>query len=736
MNFRRWSAPLLALTLLASAIVAPTSSAQDARPSPFGSKVQAAQVRRQPLGSSYVPGQLIVRLRDGSALAARSASNTQALAARFGRLKVSATQQVAPRTFQLQVAANADVEALAREIAADADVAYAQPNYRFHALRSVNDPLSTFQYALNKIDAAGAWNVTTGSNAVTIAVVDTGVLPNHPDFTGRVLPGFDFINNDADATDDEGHGTHTAGIAAAAGDNGEGIAGMCWQCRILPVKVLDDEGAGSSLGVALGIRWAADNGARVINLSLGGDEDSPFVREAVRYAVSKNALVIAAAGNSADLGNPVEYPAAYDEVIAVGATDENDQRAFFSQVQGYVDVSAPGWNIPSTFEPSIAPYLAFSGTSEAAPHVAGLAGLLLSVNPSLDVNALRSIITGTTDDLGTPGPDPEYGTGRINAGRAVAAVRIPAFDPVPNPNQPDVAYFPETQHTLSGEFKRFWEQNGGLQVFGFPISQEFQETTAEGTYTVQYFERNRFEFHPENAPPYNVLLGRLSDVQLRRQGRDWFTFPKGQETPGCQFFAETGHTVCEPFLSYWKSNGLRDPKLSRDGQSLALFGLPLSEAMPEVNSSGDTVVTQWFERARFEFHPDKPAQYQVLLGLLGNETARGGTASPPPVGGTPPNRCEFIPPSVDINLRPGNCIVALSVISFEAYNFAPGEEIAFVVGNSEGQVAPQDPLVANEQGRVGFADVVFPFPPGLYTLAMQGTQSGHQSVAFIKVVDR
>ncbi|HEY0733268.1 MAG TPA: S8 family peptidase, partial [Herpetosiphonaceae bacterium] len=702
MHIRRWFAPLMVMTLLASALIIPASHAQEAKPELFLKVPNGTAVRRGTKGSDYVAGQLIVRMRDGSSFMKKGTLTTQALQARFSSVKLQSSKQLSAGTFRLDVAQDADIPALARTLAADPEVAYAQPNYRYQLLRTVNDPLSTFQYALNKIDAYGAWDVTTGNSNIKIAIVDSGVRLSHPEFAGRVLPGYDFFNNDADPSDDVGHGTHVAGIAAAAGDNGEGGAGVCWQCSILPVRVGGIEGVPND-ALAAGIRWAADQGARVLNLSLGGEDDSPIIHEAIKYAVSKNVVVIVSAGNSAADGNPVEYPAAYEEVIAVGATDENDQRAYFSQVQPYVDVSAPGWNIPSTWSDSpFLPlsYLAISGTSMSAPYVTGLAGLLLSINPNLDVNGVRSILTSTTDDLGAPGADWEFGTGRINAARAVNAVRLPAFDPESNPNQEGVAYFPETQHTLRGTFKSFWEQNGGLAVFGYPISAEFQETSAEGTFTVQYFERNRFEAHPEKAAPYNVLLGRLSDVQLKRQGRDWFTFPKGQQTPGCQFFAETGHSLCEPFLSYWKNNGLRDPNLSPDGRSLALFGLPLSEPAPEVNTSGENVVTQWFERARFEFHPDKPQQFQVLLGLLGNETARPGGNTTPSSGQTPPDRCGPIPAPVKATVSPGTCTVVGTDFAIDAIGFKPGEEINAAISRDDGASAVFDPVEADAQGHL------------------------------------
>lgn len=181
--------------------------------------------------------------------------------------------------------------------------------------------------------------------------------------------------------------------------------------------------------------------------------------------------------------------------------------------------------------------------------------------------------------------------------------------------------FPETQQTVSGTLLDFWNTNGGLDVLGLPISDQRSERTDVGRFTVQHFERERLELHPENAAPYNVLLGRLGDDLLRRQGRDWRNEPnQGNPLGGqCQRFTETDREVCGPFLDYWRSRGLRDPQLNAGQRSLALFGLPLTGVKQERNSSGDEVLTQWFERARFEYHPNNPAQYRVLLGRLGAE---------------------------------------------------------------------------------------------------------------------
>jgi glucose/arabinose dehydrogenase len=181
--------------------------------------------------------------------------------------------------------------------------------------------------------------------------------------------------------------------------------------------------------------------------------------------------------------------------------------------------------------------------------------------------------------------------------------------------------FAETGYCASGRFLQYWQGNGGLPVFGLAISEQRREQGTEGVFDTQWFERERFEAHPENRAPYDVLLGRLGDEMLRRQGRDWFTFPKGQPTPGCQYFDATQHTVCEPFLSYWRGHGLEfdGQRGTSYAESLALFGLPLSEPAVETNSSGFTVLTQWFERARFEFVPANPDPYKVLLGRLGAE---------------------------------------------------------------------------------------------------------------------
>ncbi len=188
---------------------------------------------------------------------------------------------------------------------------------------------------------------------------------------------------------------------------------------------------------------------------------------------------------------------------------------------------------------------------------------------------------------------------------------------------------------IDGRFRQYWEPNGGLPVFGYPVAAPAQERNRDtgGNYLTQWFERNRFEIHPENVPPYDVLLGRLGDDRLRQLGHGWQAeFRESGPRPGCRWFDQTGHNVCNQggalgFRTCWETHGLQDPRLDRYGKSLALFRLPLTEARMETNSSGDRVLTQWFERARFEWHPHKPDPYKELLGLLGTEVHAAGPSA-------------------------------------------------------------------------------------------------------------
>lgn len=186
---------------------------------------------------------------------------------------------------------------------------------------------------------------------------------------------------------------------------------------------------------------------------------------------------------------------------------------------------------------------------------------------------------------------------------------------------------------ITDRFLEYWSQNGGLPVFGYPLTPAFEQQTPEGAFLVQYFERQRFELHPEKKRPYDVLLGRLGDEMLRRQGRDWRNEPANPANPNCWIVPQTNRSLCQPFAQYWSDHYLLDlaPKAGELDGSLALWGWPLTDTKSERNGDGATVQTQWFERARFEYHPNNPRQYQVLLGRLGAEALNG---TPATIGGS------------------------------------------------------------------------------------------------------
>jgi len=283
-----------------------------------------------------------------------------------------------------------------------------------------NDPLRSQQWALDQTSFEQTWPVTRGGGVI-VAVIDSGVLGNHQDLAGSVIPGKDFVQAGSDGRiDPNGHGTHVAGIIAAHVNNALGIAGAAPDVRILPVRVLDANGGGVASNVAKGIIWAADHGARVINLSLGGGQ-AAGVEQAIQYANSKRAVVIAAAGNAGDSGNAPMYPAAYPEAIAVAAVDSNLQHPAFSNTGGYVDVSAPGVGIVSAWGSSPTAYASATGTSMATPYVSAEAALIYAAHPTFGAARVTQLLEGTARDLGPGGVDPYFGHGLINPHAALVA---------------------------------------------------------------------------------------------------------------------------------------------------------------------------------------------------------------------------------------------------------------------------------------------------------------------------
>jgi hypothetical protein len=278
-----------------------------------------------------------------------------------------------------------------------------------------------------------------------------------------------------------------------------------------------------------------------------------------------------------------------------------------------------------------------------------------------------------------------------------AIVLLFALAPIAASAQGDQRCFPETGQCISGRIRAFWEENGGLSVFGYPTDPQGEIQIEGKAFQAQLFERNRLELHPENQRPYDVLLGRLGADRLAQQGRDPFTFPKTGAQPGCRFFPETEHNVCGDVLTAWHASGLEfDGKRGKsEAENLALFGLPLSDLQTE-NIQGKDYQVQWFERARFELHPENAPPYNVLLGLLGNEIRdNGGAAPPPPVGPKPLpapsfNACQEDPnpgaapdyPVQIVGINKSTEVVTLKNVSPDAIDLT-GWHMCSIRGNQE-----------------------------------------------------
>jgi len=309
-------------------------------------------------------------------------------------------------------------ETLALKLLLTGAMEYAEPDYEVQALLTPNDPSFAAQWWLSAVRAPAAWDLTTGTSTVIVAICDTGVCTTHPDLAPNlILPGYNSYLNNTYVEDTVGHGTMTAGCVGARGNNGLGVAGMAWGIKLLPIRITYADGVGSAYvsDMAEGLTYAADHGARVINCSFSGYNASA-IEAAAKYCRGKGALVCFAAGNSA-----VDMTAGYPDttnIVVVGATTAANTLASWSNYGKPVDVVAPGENILTT---SLGGgYATVSGTSFAAPITAGLAALLFSVNPRLTPADVESLITKTCKDLGTAGNDNTYGYGLIQADAAVA----------------------------------------------------------------------------------------------------------------------------------------------------------------------------------------------------------------------------------------------------------------------------------------------------------------------------
>jgi thermitase len=370
-----------------------------------------------PAGAPYVAGELLVAYEPGTSEETEAAVVRRSGARTLQDLPEE-TRLVSYPEIRDEASGAARERALAqelRDLRGRESVEAADYNYIRRPSFVPNDPKLDKKWGLIKTRFPGAWNDSKGGGA-RIAIVDSGAASDHPD-VGRIVAQKDFVEGNAVADDDFGHGTRVTGIAGALTDNGKGVAGACFKCGLLIAKVMNGRGAATDARIVKGIDWSLDHGADVVNLSLGGPANSDVLRRKVNRAWNRGAVVVAAAGNEGTTPWPTrrQYPAAYKKVIAVSATNKSDGLAYFSSRGDWVDLAAPGAGILSTR--ATGSYGTRSGTSYAAPFVSGLAGLLASQGKS--AYAIRQRMQDSAVDLGPAGKDARFGHGRINADNAV-----------------------------------------------------------------------------------------------------------------------------------------------------------------------------------------------------------------------------------------------------------------------------------------------------------------------------
>jgi thermitase len=433
---------------------------------------------KDPQGNEYVAGELLVSYKKGASKKAKEEAPKKVGAKvkkDFSAIGVQHVSVPEVKNEQAREARQKALELKKKVLEQVPDVKAVDYNYVREGTMTPNDPLYNSQWFGNtqwgfpKISAPQAWDYTQGSSNVRIAILDSGIDMNHPDLKGKVVAQYDYVNNDYDATDDRGHGTHVAGTAAARTNNKDaagyvGVAGTCPNCSLINAKVLDANNSyANDVGIIYAIHFAVYHKAKVINMSFGGTGRSAALESALDYAWNNGAVLVGAAGNKGFDGTEF-YPAAYKNVIAVAATDKDDKRAIYpnepapsyyydsstktyvgaSNAGPWVDVAAPGKDILST-TPTYASACncyqknydgKFYGTSMAAPHVSGLAGLIFSKDGLISNAQVRNEIESRAQDLGTTGKDDVFGHGRINAHASVYLMKPTTYQQ----DSPKIAY--------------------------------------------------------------------------------------------------------------------------------------------------------------------------------------------------------------------------------------------------------------------------------------------------------
>jgi len=588
--------------------------------------------------------------------------------------ELAARQQLSLLTYD-DAASAADALAALRH---NPDVLSVEPNVgRQLAWVPDEESYAEQQWWLDLIDAPDGWNVSTGVEETIVAVIDSGVSPTHPDLQGRLLPGYNAVDGSSDASDIDGHGTHVAGIIAAQ-DNGVGTVGVAMDVLILPIRVVDEVGDIDVADEIEAIYWAVDNGADVINLSLGAEEYIQAEREAIQYAYNNGVVIVAAAGN---FFNKVSYPGNYDEVIAAGSLKADGYPAPFTSRITRVDVSAPGESIYSPGWDSFygdywddvfyADNAAVSGTSFSSAIVTGLVALIKSVDPTVGVEQVRNLLKSTATDTGGEGAESGGGAGQVNVEAALrASLALELGD----------TWYRSDEPVATGAVSRTW-------LWGqepFEKTFESYDETQRGTRLVHYYDKSRMEVtdpHEDRSQQWYITNGllvvelitgnlQLGDNRFETRGAaavniagdlddmsgpTYASFAKlltlpaiganetilltidrngrvsasshlaGYGVTGSEFVPETGHRVANVFWDYLNSSGpIADDGMLDEGQLFDPWfyatGYPITEAYwSRVKLKGivQDVLIQCFERRCLTYTPGNIAGWQVEMGNVG-----------------------------------------------------------------------------------------------------------------------
>ncbi|TDW21643.1 S8 family serine peptidase [Kribbella kalugense] len=451
---------LPAALVAGSLIVLTGSSGSAAQPRPFHPPFTAHPSAK----GEFEPNTVMVKFKPKATTAAR----------RSAVAKVGGSTEDSVVSDFVKVTGKLSAPELLKKVEADPNVELASLNYKRYVSAVPNDTYynSDQKTYLNTTRVPAAWDLSKSTGNQIVAVLDTGVDAGHPDLVGHLVPGYNATSSTRpNPVDDNGHGTMTLGIIAAGANNGIGVAGVGWNVKAMPVKVMGANGSGYDADIAEGINWAVAHGAKVINMSLGGPGDNSVLHNAVTNAVNKGVVVVVAAGN--DGTDVVQYPAAYPDVIAVAATNPGGVKTDFSSYGDWVDVAAPGWNILTTgarslTPPEFAPYWYCTGTSCSAPIVAGIAALVRNKWPTLTPAQVAQRLEVLARDAGPRGIDPYYGHGIVDAYAALGGRFAPDFpvNPEDNLDQPSrsfpvavpVAGSKTTSSTISVEGDVDWYQ--------------------------------------------------------------------------------------------------------------------------------------------------------------------------------------------------------------------------------------------------------------------------------------